>query len=87
MENMIFCQSCGMTLEKPEDFAKNVDGSKNNDYCRFCYQDGKFTTDETMEQMIDFCIPHCLGGNPWHTEEEARKAMMEFFPTLKRWAK
>jgi len=87
MEKMIFCQSCGMPLMKEEDFAKNPDGGKNTDYCQYCFAGGKFTTDETMEEMIESCIPHCLGGNPWNNEEEARSAMMEIFPKLKRWQK
>ena len=50
----LFCRSCGMPLEKPEDLGTNVDGSKNKDYCRYCFQNGKFTRSEiTMEQMID----------------------------------
>ncbi|MDR1096440.1 MAG: zinc ribbon domain-containing protein, partial [Spirochaetaceae bacterium] len=40
---MVFCQSCGMPLSKDEDFGTNTDGSKNNDYCAYCYKDGKFT--------------------------------------------
>jgi hypothetical protein len=37
MENMVFCQSCGMPLSKGEDFGTNAGGSKNDDYCVYCY--------------------------------------------------
>ena len=37
-----FCQSCGMPLTRAEDFGTNADGSANFDYCRYCYQDGKY---------------------------------------------
>ncbi|MBQ3732325.1 MAG: GNAT family N-acetyltransferase [Muribaculaceae bacterium] len=37
-----FCQSCGMPLTRDEDFGTNYDGSTNYDYCRYCYQDGKY---------------------------------------------
>ena len=37
-----FCQSCGMPLTSAEDFGTNADGSTNFDYCRYCYQDGKY---------------------------------------------
>lgn len=30
----------------------NVDGSKNEDYCMYCYKDGNFLQDCTMEEMI-----------------------------------
>ena len=37
-----FCQSCGMPLTRAEDFGTYADGSTNYDYCRHCYQDGKY---------------------------------------------
>ena len=33
----------------------NADGSRNEDYCIYCYKDGRFTQDFTMEQMIEHC--------------------------------
>jgi radical SAM superfamily enzyme len=38
-----------------EVFGTNADGTSNEDYCIYCYKDGKFTQDMTMEQMIDLC--------------------------------
>ena len=34
-----FCQSCGMPLT-PEILGTNADGSKNEEYCIYCYKDG-----------------------------------------------
>lgn len=85
MERLIICQSCGMPLQQETDYGTNADGSKNEDYCCYCYQKGHFSSTESMEEMVESCIPHCLGGNPYNSEDEARKAMMEFFPQLKRW--
>ena len=84
---MKLCQSCAMPLEKVEDFAKNQDGSKNEDYCQYCYADGKFTSETTMEEMIDFCAPMMVKSGSVKTKEEAVEQMNKFFPTLKRWAK
>ena len=39
-----FCQSCGMPLTN-EILGTNADGSKNEDYCIYCYKDGKFIQD------------------------------------------
>ena len=39
----------------------------------------------TMEQMIEFCVPHMVNAHLGTSEEEARKSMQGFFPTLKRW--
>lgn len=85
MENMVFCQSCGMPLAKDEDFGTNLNGTQNKDYCTYCYKDGKFTHEITMESMIEFCIPHMVETNKGMTAEAARKSMSEWFPKLKRW--
>ena len=47
-----FCQSCGMPLTE-EVLGTNVDGSKNEDYCMYCYKDGNFLQDCTMEVLTD----------------------------------
>jgi hypothetical protein len=48
---MKFCQSCGMPLNDHV-LGTNADGSKNEDYCMYCYRDGKFLQECTMEEMI-----------------------------------
>ena len=69
----------------------NVDGSANEEYCIYCYKDGKFTQDFTMEEMVDFCVKFvdqmnaASGTN--YTPEQARELMMQYFPSLKRWKK
>ena len=50
-----FCQSCGMPLTCKDDCGTEADGSTNYDYCKFCYQDGKFLQDCTMDEMIEHC--------------------------------
>lgn len=77
-----FCQSCGMPLSE-EVLGKNLDGSKSEDYCCYCYKDGEFTSDVTMEEMIEVCVPFEVEAGM--KEEDARKRMKEYFPTLKRW--
>ena len=47
-----FCQSCGMPLTR-EILGTNADGSQNEDYCIYCYKDGKFQQDCTMEVLTD----------------------------------
>lgn len=81
-----FCQSCGMPLS-PEVLGSNADGSKSADYCHYCFKDGKFMADVTMEQMIEFCVPHVTAAMPGTTPEQARQQMQQFFPMLKRWKK
>ena len=52
-ENQKFCQSCAMPLTD-ELFATNADGSKNEDYCMYCFKDVELTSDMYMEEMINF---------------------------------
>lgn len=87
MNNVMYCQSCGMPMGNAELYGKNSDGSRNDDYCVYCYDKGSFTADCTMEEMIDFCVPHMIENNKNMSEEDARKIMNGFFPTLKRWKK
>jgi hypothetical protein len=81
----IFCQSCSMPLQKPEDFGTNADGSKNQEYCQYCYQKGKFTEPEiTMGQMIEKCTGIMKQMNMPEAQIEQTK---KFIPILKRWRK
>jgi len=82
----VFCQSCAMPLDKPEDFGAESCGAKNADYCHYCYKDGAFTSDDTMESMIEACVPFAVEGGAYATAEEARAEMRKFFPKMKRWA-
>ena len=85
-----FCQSCGMPLTE-ENLGTNADGSKNEEYCMYCYKDGVFTNDCTMEEMIEFCAQFVDEVNknmpqPM-TKEQYKQMMQQYFPTLKRWQK
>lgn len=83
-----FCQSCGMPLTD-EVKGTNADGTLSEDYCMYCYKDGEFTQDMTMEEMIEHCaqftdeINRQSGQNL--TKEEAKEQMRRYFPNLKRW--
>lgn len=89
MSEMKFCQSCGMPLNSIELFGTNADGSKNEEYCLYCYKDGNFTVDCSMAEMIEISVKHMkesgLLKEQNKTEDEARKFMHSFFPELKRW--
>ena len=79
------CQSCAMPMEKPENFGTEANGKPSADYCCYCYEKGKFTTEQTLEQAvesnIEFWLEEC--GND---HDKARARIMEVFPKLKRWA-
>lgn len=73
-----------MPMESEEQYGAEADGSKSADYCSYCYANGAFTADMTMEQMVDFCVPYMK--DDFKNPEEAKASLMQFFPKLKRWA-
>lgn len=77
------CQSCGMPITSDEQLGTNKDGSINNDYCKYCYENGEFIDDVSMEKYIDMCSQY--GAQAGMTNDEMRKHCTELFPTLKRW--
>lgn len=51
-----FCQSCGMPMKQdPQGGGTNADGSKNEQYCSYCYQNGAFTFNGTVEEFQEHC--------------------------------
>ena len=81
MDNMKICQCCGMPLDETT-FSREPDGSVNEDYCKWCYTDGKFTYD-SKEQLIEFCVTHM--ATPEWPAEQIRAHMETVVPTLKHW--
>ena len=77
-----FCQSCGMPLTD-EVLGTNADGTKNEDYCMYCYKDGKFLQDCTMDEMIEHCAQFVDEVN----KGQYIGQMKMYFPHLKRWRK
>ena len=82
MENKI-CQSCGMPITIDEQLGINKDGSINQDYCKYCYQDGEFIDKVSMEEYIEMCSKY--GSQAGMTNEEMKLHCEKLFPTLKRW--
>ena len=80
------CQSCGMPMEKEKDFGTNSDGSKNMEFCCFCYQNGRFTDEGiTMEQKVEKSIE--IAKKMGIPGDKAREMASNVIPKLKRWQK
>jgi hypothetical protein len=87
MENSVkICQSCGMPLDKdPNNGGTNLDESKSDKYCSFCFQNGKFidegtTLKEKIEKNIQIAVSRL--NIP---ESEARAMAESLLPNLERW--
>ena len=83
-QELKICQSCGMPLT-PEHMGREEDGTLNEHYCEWCWNNGAFLRDCTMEEMIEFCAPFEVEGGRAKTLEEAKAMLGEYFPTLERW--
>ena len=80
-----FCQSCGMPMEKPDDFGTAAEGFRINDYCHYCFRDGTFTEPAiTMQEMIDKCVS-TMARQGIMPAAQASSLMADVIPRLKRW--
>ena len=80
---MDICQSCGMPLQKEEDFGTNENESKNNEFCHFCFQNGRFTDEGiTMDEKIEKNIN--IAMNMGISEDKAKEMANNTIPNLKR---
>jgi hypothetical protein len=79
------CQSCGYSMQKKEEFGTNEDGSGNKEFCKFCFEEGKFKDEGiTMEEKISSLVK--MGVEKMDmTEEKAKEMANRIIPTLNRW--
>jgi hypothetical protein len=80
-----------MDMKSTGDLGTNADGTPNQEYCTYCYQNGAFTRDVTMEEMLETNLKfldhwNSETGNNF-TPEEARPMLRNFLSTLTRWQK
>ncbi len=79
----LICQCCGMPLDDAST-SKETDGTFNEEYCKWCYHDGKFVY-TSLEELTDFLVDHMSNEN-WPVEQ-ARAYFESQLPKLKHWQK
>jgi hypothetical protein len=84
MANKHFCQSCSMPIDSFDLYGTNKDGSKNNDYCKYCYLNGQFTNpgltlEEMKEHMMKLMDKDKL-------PQDIVEVAINRLPFLKRWS-
>ena len=62
--------------------SKEPSGSFNEEYCKWCYSDGKFTY-TNMGDLIDFCVDHMANAN-WPSDQ-VRAYLTDMLPKLNYW--
>ncbi|MCI9079583.1 MAG: helix-turn-helix domain-containing protein [Lachnospiraceae bacterium] len=78
----LICQCCGMPLDDTS-ISKEPDGSFNEEYCKWCYSDGKFVYTK-LNQLTDFLVEH-TANEKWPAEQ-ARAFYEEELPKLSYWS-
>ena len=79
----LVCQCCGMPLNEDGMISKEQDGSFNEEYCKWCYEDGKFVY-KSKDALLDFLLSHM--PNPEQTSDEDRRVQFNgFLSQLKHW--
>ena len=78
----LYCQSCGMPLED-EFLGRGSDGALNEKFCKWCYDEGHFLSDCTMEEMQEQCVSIMVQQGV--EESAARQHMVSVLAQLGRW--
>lgn len=79
----LICQCCGMPLDDSTT-SRDTDGGFNEDYCKWCYTDGKFVY-TSLGQLVDFLVEHF--SSEQFPPEQARAYYEANLPKLKHWSK
>lgn len=77
----LICQCCGMPLDDSS-ISREEDGAFNEEYCKWCYTDGKFVY-TSLEELTDFLVEHTSNEN-W-PPEQARAFYESQLPLLDYW--
>ena len=77
----LVCQCCGMPLDDAS-ISREPDGTFNEEYCKWCYADGKFVY-TNLAELTDFLVARMSGEN-W-PPEQARAYFEAQLPKLKYW--
>lgn len=77
----LICQCCGMPLEDGT-MSREPDGAFNEDYCKWCYADGKFTY-SSLAELTDFLVEQ-MAGEAW-PPEQVRAHLESLLPGLRHW--
>ena len=77
----LICQCCGMPLDDSL-ISKETDGTFNEEYCKWCYADGKFAY-TSLDELTDFLVEHMSNEN--FPPEQARAYFESSLPKLNHW--
>ena len=72
-----------MPLDNPELLGTEKDGSKNNEYCKYCYENGAFVNPNmNLKEMTNLVITQMEKMN---IDSKTIDMAVSSLPNLKRW--
>ena len=84
----LICQSCGMDIADDKLKGTNEDGSLSEEYCSFCYQNGKFTNDRTIDEQVELGLNYSEEYKNAQNDDEKdliKAQTRKYLSGLKRW--
>lgn len=83
MKSKSFCQSCSMPLKIDHVKGTEKDGSRNQEYCIYCYENGCFKDPSlSLGKMLDIVEKQMVKMN---IPEKIIETSLNKIPKLKRW--
>lgn len=80
---VLICQCCGMPLNEDDMISREPDGTYNEDYCKWCYVNGKFIY-TSKNSLLDFLVSHM--PNPEGKADEEQRILFDgMLSKLKHW--
>lgn len=83
MSDTHFCQSCGMPLDDLDLWGTEKDGSRTNEYCKYCYKEGQFIHPEAS--LDDFMKHTTTVMKKKRLPDAIIERSVATLPFLKRW--
>lgn len=77
----LICQCCGMPLDDST-ISREPSGEFNEEYCKWCYADGKFVY-TSLQELVDFLVGHM--SNEKFPPEQAKAYFETELPKLNHW--
>lgn len=83
MDTTNYCQSCSMPLDNEEMLGTEKDGSKNHEYCKYCYADGAFIHPDMKLDEMRIIVKTQM--EKIHSPANLIEMAVGILPQLKRW--
>ena len=83
MENKNFCQSCSMPIDDTALKGTEKDGTKSNEYCTYCYQNGSFVNPNMTLNEMKILVKEQMEKRKM--DSSIINMAVNSLPNLKRW--